>query len=168
MGFGQENVILVITRFFKFQDRNLPISGQHMVSGVPLQGLQGNNFPNEGTRNQNIQRQSQSSKAVSEDTINQRLCNNPSHRCVSCPLVLVCFLVHFHFNLVSSVLAPFQIGQLRWCEMMIELEPSFQNRTGRRNHKSARGHETALSLFQLLPVIISFRIKFIGFETFNG
>ena len=27
--------------------------------------------------------------------------------------------------------------------MMIELEPSFWNRTGRRNDKSARGHETA-------------------------
>ena len=31
-------------------------------------------------------------------------------RCVSCPLVRVRVLVHFHFNLVSSVLAPFQIG----------------------------------------------------------
>ena len=30
--------------------------------------------------------------------------------CVSCPLVLVCVLVHFRFNLMSSVLAPFQIG----------------------------------------------------------
>ena len=29
--------------------------------------------------------------------------------CVLCPLVLVCVLVHFHFNLVSLVLAPFQI-----------------------------------------------------------
>ena len=28
--------------------------------------------------------------------------------CVSCPLVLV--LVHFNFNLVSSVLDPFQVG----------------------------------------------------------
>ena len=27
--------------------------------------------------------------------------------------------------------------------MMIELEPSFWNRTGKRNDKSARGHETA-------------------------
>ena len=27
--------------------------------------------------------------------------------------------------------------------MMIELEPSFLNRTRRRNDKSARGHETA-------------------------
>ena len=63
--------------------------------------------------------------------------------CVSCPLVLVCVLVHFHFhfNLVSSVLAAFQIGQLRWCEMMIELELSVQN--SRRNDKSTRGHETA-------------------------
>ena len=32
------------------------------------------------------------------------------HRCVSCPLVLVCVLVHLHFNLVSSVLVPFHIG----------------------------------------------------------
>ena len=38
--------------------------------------------------------------------------------CVSCTLVLV----HLHFNVVSSVLAPFQIGYLRWYEMMIELE----------------------------------------------
>ena len=30
---------------------------------------------------------------------------------------------------------------------MIELEPSFWNRTGRRNDKSARGHETALRLY---------------------
>ena len=29
-----------------------------------------------------------------------------------------------------------------WCEMMIELEPSFWNRPRRRNDKSARGHET--------------------------
>ena len=63
-----------------------------------------------------------------------------TRQCVSCPLVLVCVLVHFHFNLVSSVLAAFQIGQLRWCEMMIEIVQSFQNRTGRRNDKSARGH----------------------------
>ena len=27
--------------------------------------------------------------------------------------------------------------------MMIELEPSVQNRTGRRNDKSTKGHETA-------------------------
>ena len=27
---------------------------------------------------------------------------------------------------------------------MIELEPSFWNRTGRRNDKSARGHETGV------------------------
>ena len=45
--------------------------------------------------------------------------------CVSCPLVLVRVLVYFHFHLVSLVLAPFQIGYLRWCEMMIELEQSF-------------------------------------------
>ena len=32
------------------------------------------------------------------------------HMCVSCPLVLVGVLVYFHFNLVSLVLAPFQIG----------------------------------------------------------
>ena len=55
----------------------MPISGQHMVSGVPFHGSQGNfrNFPNDGTRNPNstLQRQSKSSKAVSEDTINQRL-----------------------------------------------------------------------------------------------
>ena len=31
--------------------------------------------------------------------------------------------------------------------MMIELEPSFRNRTGRQNDKSARGHETAPSCF---------------------
>ena len=29
--------------------------------------------------------------------------------------------------------------------MMIEIEPSFLNRAGRWNDKSARGHETALS-----------------------
>ena len=69
--------------------------------------------------------------------------------CVSCPLVVVCVIVHLHFNLVSSVLVPFQIGQLKWCEMMIELEPSFWNRTGRRNDKSARGHEMALGLTYL-------------------
>ena len=46
-------------------------------------------------------------------------------------------LVYFVFNLVSSVLGPFQIGKLRWCEMMIELDPSFQNRTGRQNHNLA-------------------------------
>ena len=34
-------------------------------------------------------------------------------------------LVHLHFNLVSSVLALFQTGWLRFCEMMTELEPSF-------------------------------------------
>ena len=33
-----------------------------------------------------------------------------NHRCVSCPLVLVCVLVHLHCNLVSSVLVTFQIG----------------------------------------------------------
>jgi hypothetical protein len=32
--------------------------------------------------------------------------------------------------------------------MVIELEPSFLNRTGRRNDKSARGHETAQYQFQ--------------------
>ena len=34
------------------------------------------------------------------------------HRFVSCPLVLAHVLVHFHFDLVSSVLAPFHIGCL--------------------------------------------------------
>ena len=47
------------------------------------------------------------------------------HWCVSCRLVLVCALVHFHFNLVSLVLAPFQIDLLREGEMVIELEQSF-------------------------------------------
>ena len=32
------------------------------------------------------------------------------HRCVSCPLALVCILVHLHFNLVVSVLVSFQLG----------------------------------------------------------
>ena len=32
--------------------------------------------------------------------------------------------------------------------MMIELEPSFYNRTGRRNDKLARGHETAHRVLQ--------------------
>ena len=72
-----------------------------------------------------------------------RVLKTKAHWCVSCPLVLVHVLVHFHFNLVSLFLALFQIGQLRWCEMMIGLELSFQNRTGRRSDKSARGHETA-------------------------
>ena len=36
-------------------------------------------------------------------------------------------------------------------EMMIELEPSFWNRTGRQNDKSARGHETT----QRLPMDIT-------------
>ena len=31
----------------------------------------------------------------------------------------------------------------RWCEMVTELELSLENRTGRRNDKSARGDETA-------------------------
>ena len=64
--------------------------------------------------------------------------------CFSCPLVLVCILVCLHFNLVRLVLVTFQIGYLRWCEMLIELEPFFWNRTGRRNDNSARGHEMAL------------------------
>ena len=34
-------------------------------------------------------------------------------------------------------------NRLAQLEMMIELEPSFWNRTGRQNDKSARGHETA-------------------------
>ena len=74
--------------------------------------------------------------------------------CVSCPLVIVCILVPFHFILVSLFLAPFQIGKPRWCEMMIEIEPLFKNRTGRRNDKSARGHETAYCLTQPLPLTI--------------
>ena len=32
------------------------------------------------------------------------------HCHVSCPLVLVHVLVHFHFNLVNSVLVPFPVG----------------------------------------------------------
>ena len=32
--------------------------------------------------------------------------------CISCPLFLVHVLVHFHFNLVSLILGPFQIGTL--------------------------------------------------------
>ena len=32
--------------------------------------------------------------------------------CVSCPIVLVCVLVHFHFNLAGSFLASFQISNL--------------------------------------------------------
>ena len=52
-------------------------------------------------------------------------------------------LVHLHFNLVSSVLIPFQIGQHKWCEMMIELEASFWNRASTGNDKSARGSKPA-------------------------
>ena len=63
---------------------------------------------------------------------------------------LVCILVHLYFNLVSLVLVPFQIAKLKWFEIMIELEPSFWNRTGRRNDKWARGHEMAHNLFNLL------------------
>ena len=33
--------------------------------------------------------------------------------------------------------------------MMIELEQSFYNRAGRRNDKSARGHEMALGLVRI-------------------
>ena len=81
------------------------------------------------------------SSEFSSSTISNRL------GCVSCPLVLVHVLVHLHFNLVSSVLAQFQVGQPSWCEMITELRPSFQNRTGRPNAQSARGDETALYLF---------------------
>ena len=75
---------------------------------------------------------------VQEQLLTKRVCiitvfRQHSSRCVSCPLVCVCVrvLVHFHFNLVSSVLAPFQRSQFRWCEMTIELEPLFYNRTDR-------------------------------------
>ena len=79
-------------------------------------------------------------------TFNHLSCHSSSKALVSCPLVLVHFLVHLHFNLVSSVLAQFQIGQPSWCEMITELRPPFQNRTGRSNDKPARGNETALEL----------------------
>ena len=39
--------------------------------------------------------------------------------------------------------------------MMIELEPSFWNRTRKQNDKSARGHETAHRPFSVVPELFS-------------
>ena len=50
--------------------------------------------------------------------------------------------------------------------MMIELEPSFWNRTGKRNDKSAKGHETAHSLRREVGFVLIIQQIFRKFEFF--
>ena len=71
---------------------------------------------------------------------------------VSGPLVLVCVLVHLHFNLVSSVLVPFQIGSSGEKYSGIELVDKMTSQLEDMKRPNVKTSEIYYQMFGLLTM----------------